>query len=199
MQSNEDTAEAPGCVYSGETKWEDWYVTSHWFLFEDQVIPAGIDVRSFQTLMPGGTPWEGAGYCTWASRPQTATRGLFARLPLGQILRDHRREAWQSLMDDPDWADVAPLMEAPAKRTSPRDALYRSVALFYAEALRRGERAPAEFVRAQLEFDPERYGVARELDPERPETDKRVRVRKWIAAARKRDLIPPLTGETDSI
>lgn len=190
-----------------EVEARGWHVTSHWFAVDGQVIAAGLDVRSFTTNEPGALPLISGKFALWDS-PQEVKREALEGIQIGRILREHKRRAWVALAarsqqvveSSPEaareWGDLANSMGDRKRRKSPREPLYLRVAELYREAEAFREPAPAEYVRIRLESDPLwKHLLEAELHPDRDTEAKRVRVRKWIAAARNYQHLPPKKKE----
>ncbi|KAA1427870.1 hypothetical protein [Nocardioides antri] len=187
-----------------EVEARGWHVTSHWFAVGGQVIAAGLDVRSFTTSEPGALPVQSGEFAPWDT-PGEITRRAVESIPIGTILREHKRRAWVTLAGRSEqvaetfpetateWGELAGSMDTPQRRKSSREALYGRVAELYRQAERHRETAPAEYVRARLESDP-RWAELPELHPSRDTEAKRVRVRKWIKRARDLQYLDPASS-----
>lgn len=93
--------EDPGeWIYTGETRLskEDggWLIRTHWFAVDGQVIPAGVDIRSF-TSHDDEPAAVMAGHFTDVDTPRAVTRVAMNGLPLGAVIDKHRAEAWNRL------------------------------------------------------------------------------------------------------
>lgn len=151
----------------------DWLIDIEWEVVDEVALPVALAARS---ALPGHTVRS-----QWLNpTPKAVTREVFARLPVGEIVR-RARKLLPPLAGVPVFTELA---LAASQSTGRKDWLYREVARAYLQAQSDPRSLPGELALATWEI------LKAHPDP-RLYSDDRVRVRKWIARARKLGYLPP--------
>jgi len=165
---------------------EDWHIRVNWRLVDERAVPVGIEVHSSPTAQREADPW------TDSDHAKPVTRELFKRLPIGEVIEQGRAQVaaiWEAetsrTAEDPETLRVRAALKQAGDSDTRSDETYRLVAEYYARVKadqRKGlvGSAVAKATKARLE-----------LDGRIPEGTTDVRVRKWIAEARRRGYLPP--------
>lgn len=178
------------------TTWErfdNWMVTIHWHHYDNEVFPAGVDVRSYglpddnYPSQPYPDPQHHLGRSS-AVRPVTGEL-MRKRIPWGDTISRQRQILTEDLdeslrhLDDPSWHEIADLAGSRGAVGRADDDIYRLVGRLYAQADKEGRRDVGVRV---LELLQEHGFPFRDEGPDHPD---RVRVRRWIGIAKKKGYV----------